>query len=106
MFAVFKAQAALANELEEELIDDAGGLEQMLRALAPEQDSGDLPQLRIDKLEEVIDGGGIARAPIAEKDGDFTSFRNWFSPPERKYSQFARAYALCEEYGLADSPDW
>jgi len=80
VFAVFKAQAALANELEEQLVDHAGGLQQMLRPLTPEQDSRNLPQLRIDQLEEVIDSHGISRSPIAEKDRDFTSLGNSLSP--------------------------
>ena len=74
VFAIFKPQAALTDELQEKLVYDAGWLQQVLRPLSAEQRAGDHPQLRINKLEEMLDRGGIARSPIAEKHCNFTCF--------------------------------
>ena len=76
MLAVFKAEAALADEFEKKLIDDAGGLEEVFWALAAEEGAGDIPELGVDKLEEVLDGRRVACIPIAEKYRDFTRFRH------------------------------
>ena len=71
MFAVFKSQAALAQQLEEKLVDHTGGLEQVFRPLAAKERAGDLAQMRVDELKKVVDRGGLSFAPLAEKHRDF-----------------------------------
>ena len=66
MLAVLKPQAALADELEEELVDDAGGLQDTLRALAAKERTGDGAELRVDQLEKVVDRRGVACAPFVQ----------------------------------------
>jgi hypothetical protein len=66
MLAIFKSEAALPNQLEEQLIDDAGRLEKIFRAFTAKKCSRNLPQLRINKLEQVLDGRRISCGPIAE----------------------------------------
>ena len=51
MLAVFKAQAPLPNQLQKELVDNAGGLKKILRAFAAEEGAGNFAQLRIDELK-------------------------------------------------------
>jgi len=74
MLTVFKPEAALTDELQEELVDHAGGLKEVLRTLTPKKSTGNLPKLRIDELEEVLHGRRIASGPIAEKYRNFTRF--------------------------------
>jgi hypothetical protein len=76
VFAIFKAEAALADEFEKELIDDAGGLEEVFWSLAAKEGARDISKLGINKLEEVLNGRRVARVPIAEKYRDFTRFRH------------------------------
>jgi hypothetical protein len=76
MFAVFKSQAALPNQFQKELVDHAGRLQQVLGSLASKERSGNLPELRVDKLEKVLNGRRIPCAPIAKKYRDFSSIRH------------------------------
>jgi hypothetical protein len=76
MFAVFKAKAALPDQLQKQLVHHAGWLQQILRPFAAKQRPRNLPKLWVNKLKQVIDGGGVARSPIAEKHRDFARFRH------------------------------
>jgi hypothetical protein len=75
VFSIFKPQAALTDKLQEKLVNDAGWLKQVFRPLSAEQRTGDHPQLRINKLEKVLDGCGIACPPIAEEHCYFACIR-------------------------------
>ena len=71
VFAIFKAQAALLNQLEVEFVDDAGGLQKVFGPLAAKQRTGDLPELRVDQIEEVIERGRIATPPFVQEHRNF-----------------------------------
>jgi len=74
VLAIFKAKAALLDELEEELVDDAGGLEDVFFAFAAEERAGDLAEVRVGEFEEGRGHFGLAAAPLVEEDRDFASF--------------------------------
>lgn len=75
MFAVFKFQAALAEKFQEQLIHHTRRLVEIFRALRAKESAGDLPELWIDKLEKVIDGGGLSLVPLAQKHRNFARLR-------------------------------
>src|SRR5271168_3255535 len=75
MFAVFKLEAALPNQLQEQLIYHARRLQHVLRALPTKESTGDLPQLRIDQLEKMFGRSRFPLAPLAEKHRDFARLR-------------------------------
>jgi hypothetical protein len=72
MLPIFKPEAALPDELEKELVDDAGRLQKMPGPLATKQSACDPSQLRIDKLKEAVQRVGLAGCPFAEEDGNLT----------------------------------
>lgn len=73
MLPILEAEAALTDEFEEQLIYDAGGLQQVLRAFATKELAGDVPQTGIDEIEKMLDGPGLALAPFAEQQGDLAA---------------------------------
>jgi hypothetical protein len=76
VFAIFKAKAALADQFQEQLVDYTCRLEKVLWAFASKEGTGYLPELRIDKLEKVLNGRRVACSPIAEKYCDFACIRH------------------------------
>ena len=72
MGAIFKSQTALANQPEEELVDDAGRLQEVFGALSTEKGTGDSPQLGIHQLEKMVDCCWFAITPLMKKDRYFT----------------------------------
>jgi hypothetical protein len=76
VFAIFKPKAALSDQLQEQFVDYACRLEQILRALAPKEGTGYLSELGIDKLEEVLNGRRVTSSPVAEKYRDFACIRH------------------------------
>ena len=73
MFAIFKAQVTLPDQLEEQLIHDAGGLQDVFWPLAAEKCAGNLSQLGIHDVKKPIDGVGSSLAPLAQEFCNFTS---------------------------------
>lgn len=73
MFAIFKAQAALPDQLEKQLIDDAGGLQDVFRPLSTEKRRRDLSQLGIDQVKKAVNGIGSSLAPLSQEFCHFTS---------------------------------
>jgi hypothetical protein len=82
VFAVFEFEGALANEFEEELVDDGGGLEHALGALAAEEGAGDDAELGVDHFEQGFDRRGFAFTPLVQKHSDLTWVRQGCSPLE------------------------
>ena len=80
MFAVFKSQAALPNQLEEKLIHNARRLQHILRPLPPKERTGNLPQLRIDQLEQMLRSGRLPLTPLAKKHRNFARLSQEANP--------------------------
>ena len=70
VLAIFKVELALADKLEEELIDDAGGLEQVALGFALHEGAGDLTQLGVQQLEKMVGVELLTAAPLAEQRRD------------------------------------
>jgi hypothetical protein len=72
MLSVFKLQASLTNELQEEFVDDAGGLQKVLRPLTPEKSSGHYAQVWVNQFEQLLRSRGFPFTPLPQKNRDFS----------------------------------
>ena len=66
VLAVFEFETALTDEFEEELVDDAGGLEDALGPLAAKEGAGDDAQLGINHVEQGFDGRRFSFTPLVQ----------------------------------------
>ncbi len=66
MAAVFVVRFALGDQLEEQLIDEGGGLPCMACALTAEQSRCEITQQRVDSRCDAVEGGSISGGPLIE----------------------------------------
>jgi hypothetical protein len=65
--AVLPLHLALVDELEVRLVDEGGGLEGVVGALAPQVARGELMQFAVDEREQVLQRVAVAAAPFQEE---------------------------------------
>jgi hypothetical protein len=70
-----------AGEAEVGFVDESGGLESVVRALAAHVGLGEAVQLRVDEGEETVGGGGVAGVHGFEELGDFARIGLQGKPP-------------------------
>ncbi len=70
MKAVLVLVGGLGGKLEEELIDEGGGLPGVARALAAEDTTSEFAQARVDDRSDAIESRGVASGPGVEGGGD------------------------------------
>ena len=65
--AVLPVRVFLAHQFQVGFVHQRGAVEGMIRTLAPQLPVGDFVKLRVDQWRQLVDGGGIARAPRFEQ---------------------------------------
>jgi hypothetical protein len=72
VFAIFKADAPLPDELEKEFVYDAGRLQKMLGPLTAKQSARYPAQFRIDDIKQAVQRLRLASRPFAKEDSNLT----------------------------------
>ena len=67
--AILPLDAADINQLEVDLVDERGGLEHVIRALAGHVPPGDALEFAVHKREQFLDGPVVARSPFDQQGG-------------------------------------
>jgi hypothetical protein len=86
MGAVPKLEAWRVSQPEERFVDQAGGVERVLRRRASQPPVRQLAQLLVDERDELISGAFVPRVPPSQQTGDVgwgrrhTSLRHWGPP--------------------------
>ena len=70
--AVAHVEPALLGELEVGLVHEAGGVERLAGAVAPEVAVGDAPELVVDERHEAVESAGLAVAHRLQQERDLS----------------------------------